>query len=137
MSYEYHSPHQSYNQPGGARLDPATERTGGALVHGGVLAATVFSAGTLGFLGALVVWLIYRDRGPLLRNAAANALNIQLNALIWLIVSVVLMFVLIGFLTYPLVIVWACVLHVVGLTKVNSGEFWRAPLWIPFFSTRS
>ena len=32
------------------------------------LAATVLSAGTLGFVGSLVVFLLYKDRGPFVRQ---------------------------------------------------------------------
>src|SRR5690349_14718235 len=45
-------------------MSPTEERTIGTVAHGGTLAATILSGGTLGFVCALVIYLIYKDRGP-------------------------------------------------------------------------
>ena len=67
--------------------------------HGIALAVTVLSGGFLGFVSALVMYLIVRDRGPFVRHHSANALNIQIIAGIVMLISIPLMFVLVGFLT--------------------------------------
>ena len=51
------------------------------------LGATVLSGGFLGFVAALVMYLIYRDRGPFVRAHSANALNIQIIAGIVMLIS--------------------------------------------------
>ena len=61
-------------------MSPSEERTTGMLAHGVALGATVLSGGFLGFVAALVMYLIYRDRGPFVRRHSANALNIQIIA---------------------------------------------------------
>lgn len=115
---------------------PATsadeERTVGMLAHVVPLVAMVLSAGTLGFVGSLVIYLIYKDRGPFARQHAANSLNIQLTTLIVLIVSVPLMLVLVGFLTFALAFVVAFVLHIIGAVKASSGQWWTPPMTISF-----
>ena len=93
----------------------------------------VMSAGTLGFVGSLVVFLIYKDRGPFVRANAANSLNIQLTMLLWLIVSIPLILAFgLGLLTLFLAPVVAFVLHVVGAIKAASGEWWTPPLTARF-----
>ena len=71
---------------------------------------------------------MYKDRGPFVRQHAANSLNVQIITAILLLASTVLMIVFIGFLTYGLVIVVATVIHVIGAVKANNGEWWTPPL---------
>lgn len=109
-------------------MTPAQERTLGSAAHWVPLVAMVLSAGTLGFVGSLVIYLMYKDRGPFVRAHAANSLNVQVITGIILLISFPLMLVLIGFLTYPLALVFAFVLHVIGAVKANNGEWWDPPL---------
>ena len=104
------------------------ERTVGVIVHAVPAAALVLSAGTLGFVASLVIYLVYKDRGPFVRENAVNSLNVQIITAILLIISAVLMLVLIGFLTYPLVLLWAFIVHVIGAMKANRGEWWKPPM---------
>lgn len=113
-------------------MTPDQERAWSTGLHGLVAAATVLSAGTLGFVAALAVYLVYRDRGPFLRHYAANAMNIQLNALLWFLVGLVLVFVLVGFVVLFLVPVVAVLLHVLCAVKANNGEWHNPPLTIRF-----
>lgn len=123
---------QSYgNAP---TIRASEERTIGMVAHIVPLVAMVLSAGTLGFVGSLVIYLIYRDKGPFVRQNAANSLNVQLTLLIALIASVVLMLVLVGFVTYPLAFAVAFVYHVIGISKANSGQWWNPPATIRFVS---
>lgn len=109
-------------------LKPSEERSLGMLAHLVPAILLPLSAGLLGFVGSLVIYLIYKDRGPFVRQHAVNSLNVQIITAILLILSSLLMFVLIGFLFYPLVIVVATVIHVIGAVKANNGEWWMPPL---------
>jgi len=100
----------------------------GMLAHAIPLVAMVVSAGLLGFVASLVLYLIYKDRGPFARENAANSLNIQITTGIVLLVSIPLMLVLIGFVTFGLALVGAFVLHLIGAIKANRGEWWRPPM---------
>lgn len=91
------------------------------------------------FLGPLVVYLIKRDGDPLVREHAAEALNFNLSAFIYLAVGtgvvIVLSFVLIGLLLIPLLALGAAlwlVLVVIGTVKASRGELYRYPLTIRF-----
>ncbi|MFN8078890.1 MAG: DUF4870 domain-containing protein [Kineosporiaceae bacterium] len=126
MSYSP-PPYPGAPSPGGA-LSPAEERQWGMLAHLITLAAWVLSSGFLGFVGALVVYLIYKDRSPFVRRHAANALNVQIIVGVGLMISIPLMFILIGFLTAAVVGVFGLVVHIVGAVKANAGESWDPPL---------
>ena len=109
-------------------MTPSEERTMGTLSHAIPLVAMVVSAGTLGFVASLILYLIYKDKGPFVRENAANSLNIQITTGIVLLISIPLMFILIGFLTFAAALVVAFVLHLLGAIKANRGEWWRPPM---------
>ena len=116
----------AYGAAGPVSTD-AEDRTMGALSHGVPLVTMVLSAGTLGFVASLIVYLVYKDRGPFVRAHAANSLNVQIMTAIVLVLSFPLMLVLIGFITYPLALVAAFVLHLLGTRKAYRGELWTPP----------
>ena len=96
--------------------------------HGVALAATVLSGGFLGFVAALVMYLVFRDRGPFVRHHSANALNVQIIAGIVMLISLPLMFVLIGFVTFAAAWVFAVIVHIIGMVKANNGEWYTPPM---------
>lgn len=115
-----------------AQISPQQERQWGMIAHLVPLVAMVLSAGTLGFVGSLIIYFMYRDKGPFVRAHAANSVNIQIMTGIVLLLSFPLMLVLIGFFTYPLAILIAFVLHIIGAVKANAGEWW-SPMLTPNF----
>jgi uncharacterized Tic20 family protein len=115
-----------------APLSPEQQRTWAIAAHAIAGAAMILSAGTLGFVAALVIYLVYKDRGAFVRQYAANAVNIQLNALLWAIVGVILALVLVGFLVLAIVPIWATVLHLVAAIKASQDETHWSPLTIRF-----
>jgi uncharacterized Tic20 family protein len=126
------SPENPYSKSNAAALTPEQERTWATVTHAVAGAAMILSAGTLGFAAALIVYLVYRDRGPFVRQHAADAVNIQLNALLWFIVGFILALILIGFLVLAVVPIFATVLHVIGAIKAYNGETHWSPLTVRF-----
>ena len=121
-----------YAPPTPRTMTPDEERTWATLTHVGVAAATLLSAGTLGFFAALAVYLLHKDRGPFIRHNAANAMNIQLNMLMWAVIGFVLVLVLVGFAVLALVPIVGVVLHVLAAIKANRGEWYNPPMTIRF-----
>lgn len=119
------------NQP---QISPAEERQWGMISHAVPAIAMVLSAGTLGFVVSLVIYVLYKDKGPFVRSHAANSLNVQIMTLIYLLISIPLLFVLVGFLTFPLAFIYALVLHVMGAIKANNGEWWQPPFTLKLVS---
>ncbi len=109
-------------------MTPDQERNWATLAHVIPLVAMVLSAGTLGFVGSLVVYLLYKDRGPFVRAHAANSLNIQIITGIVLLISFPLMLLLVGFVTFGAAVVFAFVVHIIAAMKANQGEWYRPPM---------
>lgn len=135
------TPHDPYPQapdyrPGGgqAPMSPQDERTWGLIAHAAPLGAMLASAGTLGFVGSLVVYVLYKDRGPFVRAHAANSLNVQITTAIILVISLPLMLLLVGFVTFGAALLYALVVHVVGCIKAYNGEWWTPPFTPRFVS---
>jgi uncharacterized Tic20 family protein len=109
-------------------LDPAQQRQWGMLSHLIPLIAMVLSAGLLGFVGSLIIYVMYKERGDFVRQHAANSLNIQIITGIILLISFPLMLVLVGFATYGIALVVAFVLHIIGALRANDGQQWKPPM---------
>lgn len=99
---------------------PSNDKTFALLAHGlGLL---------FGFLAPLVILLTAGNTSPYVRRNAVEALNFQITLAIGAIISVILMIVLIGFLTFAVLGLAAIALPIVALIKVNDGEDFRYPL---------
>ncbi len=116
-------------------LTPAEERNLGMLSHVASGAVLVVSGGTLGWLPALVLYLLYRDRGPFVRKHTADSLNVQIITAIVLLISIPLTIVFgLGLLTGFLAFIFAVIVHIVGAVKANNGEWWSPPMTPTFVS---
>ncbi len=114
------------------QVSAAEERTWGTLAHVIAIAAMVLSAGLLGFVAALVLFLYFKDKGPFVRQHAANSLNVQLTMAIVIVISFPLMLLLVGFVTYGLAFVFAGIVHIIGALKASNGEWFEPPFTIRF-----
>jgi uncharacterized Tic20 family protein len=86
----------------------------------------------LGVLGPLVVMLIAGPRSAFVRRHAVEALNFNISVLIYLAVSALLMFVLIGFPMVVAIGVLYLVAVIRGAIAASRGEEYRYPLTIRF-----
>jgi uncharacterized Tic20 family protein len=98
------------------------ERTMGMLCH--LLA--IFT----GFIGPLILYVIKKDESQYIADHGKEALNFQLTVLIAFIVSGLLVFVFVGCVTTPLIVIANLVLCIMGAMKANSGEMYRYPIAI-------
>ena len=122
--------------PYGQQMVPVTteDRTAAALAHASSLIAMVISAGWLSFVGPLVAWLIYKDRSPFVRQAAAGSFNFNLS--MWLI-NIVGWICIITIIGIPLGLILLAVsflgqiiAHVIGTLRATKGESMNYPLQI-------
>lgn len=88
--------------------------------------------GILGWIPPLIIWLVFKDRGPLTNQEAKESLNFQITVAIFVvglyILGTITAFIFIGFLFYFLA--WAA--QIVGLifaiiagVRVNAGGTYR------------
>ncbi len=83
-------------------------------------------------LGPLIVWMIKKDDMPFVNDQGKESLNFQLTMLIAVIVSVILCFVLIGFLMLGVVLIFQIVVVIIASIKANDGIKYRYPYTIRF-----
>jgi uncharacterized Tic20 family protein len=123
-------PYDGAAGPAGSTMSPQDERTWSILAHLSVLVGLV----GLMPLGALIIWLVYKDRSRRVGFHALQALWYQLAWLVILVVgwfvTFVLMFVLIGLLFIPVMLIASLVPFVHGCYaayKVSQGVDYRYP----------
>lgn len=116
-----HSPHMTNGE----------ERTAATLAHLSTIIAMVVSLGWLSFVGPLVVWLVYKDRSPFVRNAAAGSFNFNIWAWVITIVGWLLAFTVIGlpisFILWAVAVVMTLWCHIKGAVLAQRGELYTYP----------
>jgi uncharacterized Tic20 family protein len=118
------------DEPAGSTMSPEDERTWSIIAHLSVLVGLV----GLMPLGALIIWLVYKDRSRRVGFHALQALWYQVAWLVILVVgwfvTFVLSFVLIGLLFIPVMLIASLVPFVHGCYaayKVSQGVEYRYP----------
>lgn len=113
----------------GAPLTPPEERNWAMAAH---LSSFLAAYAALGLIGPLVVFLVMGPRSAFVRRHSVEALNFNISVLIYVLVSVVLMLVLIGFLTLIAVGVLYLVTTIQATIAASNGREYRYPLTIRF-----
>ena len=82
-----------------------------------------------GFIGPLIIWLINKDKTDKgwLIGQAKEALNFQITIAIAWFVAIILSFLLIGFLLYPIILIGNIILCIMAGMKANEGVDYRYP----------
>ncbi len=86
----------------------------------------------LGFIGPLIVMLVFGPRNAFVKKESTEALNFQITVLIGYIVSFVLMFVVIGIFLFFAVWILSIIFCVIAAVKNNQGIEYRYPINIRF-----
>jgi len=116
-------PQNPYAQPQ-PPFSPSDERLWATLVHvGGIF---------LGFWSGLIGYLVLKDRGPLVRQHTAAALNFQATMAIAAVVGAVLTLVAIGFAILAAVYIMQIVFGIIAAMAANNGQYYKYPLSIEF-----
>ncbi len=121
------------NDPTEAAAEGPTEweKNWAMIAHmGAFIAAWV----ALGLLAPLFVLLTKGKESPYVRRHAVESLNFQINALIWIVVSVLLFLVLIGIFMLAIYGVYYLIVVILGSVAASQGRRFRYPLIIRFVS---
>lgn len=109
----------------------AEERQWAMLAHLSALIASAVAG--MSFVGPLIVWLIKKDQSRFVDFHGKEALNFQLNMLIYLLILIGISFATCGvglFVTIPLMIalaIYALIMPIIAGLKANNGEIYRYP----------
>lgn len=100
------------------------------LCHLSALAGYIIPLGSV--IGPLVVWQMKKAEMPVVDDQGKEALNFQLTVLIAVLISIVLMFVVIGIFLLFAIGIADLVLVIIAALKANKGELYRYPFSIKF-----
>ena len=103
-----------------AGLTPAKDIEWGSYAHLG---------GLLGFAPALILWIVFKDRGRFTDAEGKEALNFQITVLIGYFAATVLTVVTFGLLSWLFTILWilSAIFSVLGFLAAKEGRNYRYP----------
>jgi len=106
------------------------EKTWGMLAHLGIFSGHFIPFGNI--IAPLVIWLVKKDESDYVAYHGKESLNFQISITIYMIVSVILALLLIGFILVAVLWVFNLVMVIIAGIKANEGERYRYPLTIRF-----
>jgi uncharacterized protein len=113
-----------------AYLQTQDERQMGLFLHLSQLANLVFFP--IGIVAPILLWQLNKEKMPALDAHGKMVANWMISSTIYAIVSIILVFVLVGILLLIALAVVAVVFPIIGAVKANNGELWEYPLTIKF-----
>ncbi len=111
---------------GSGQLSQQDERMWAMLAHIGAV--------ILGFIAPLIVLLVQGEKSPFTRANAVESLNFQITALIYAVISGVLVLVVIGLFLLLALAVFYVVVVVLATVRAASGQEYRYPLTLRLVS---
>ena len=110
-------------------ITPPQDRTWAILCH--LTALSLFVGIPFGnVIGPLVIWLLKKHESAAVDAHGKESLNFQISMSIYTLLAGLSLFVLIGIVLLPLVLIFNLVLIIIASIKASNGEFYRYPLTI-------
>jgi len=106
------------------------ERMWAMFCHLSGLAGFIFPFGNI--IAPLVIWLIKKEEYALVNDQGKEALNFQISMTIYIIASVILIFLVIGIPLLIILGIFSLIVVIIAAIKANEGEKYRYPLTIRF-----
>lgn len=82
----------------------------------------------LGWLIALIALLAKGNERPFVRDQAVEALNFDITLFIGTLISIPLMFVIVGFFTFFAIAIGGLVFHIIAAIEAGKGVRYRYPI---------
>lgn len=86
----------------------------------------------VGIIVPIVLWQMNKDKMPALDAHGKMVLNWMISSFIYAVVSIILIFFIVGFFLLMGLAVVGIVFPIIGAIKANDGELWEYPLTIKF-----
>lgn len=114
------------------RINPQDERLFAMLCHLTSLLGYLFPFANI--VIPLVIWLVKKDESPMIDYHGKESVNFQISVTIYEVAALLSMFLLVGFVLLPVVIVFALVVVILASVKAYNGEPYQYPLCIRFIN---
>jgi uncharacterized Tic20 family protein len=108
-----------YNSLGGTSMEQKSDSN---------LAMACHLLGLVGFLGPLIIWLMKKDESPTVDKHGKESLNFQISIMIYSAGASILIFLLVGFILLPAVMIFDCIMVMVATIKTSKGKDFKYPL---------
>jgi len=104
------------------------ERTWALIAHISAVAGFVFPFGNI--IAPLLIWILKKDEFPFVNDQGKEALNFQISITIYVLASIILVFILIGIPILIILGIFALVMTIIGAINAYDGKAYRYPLTI-------
>ena len=94
---------------------------------------STFIVPLFGIIVPILLWLLNKDKNPMVDQHGKIVLNWMLSVIIYTIASILLTIVVIGIIPLIALVITGIVFPIIGAIKANDGIVWKYPLSIPFF----
>jgi uncharacterized Tic20 family protein len=101
------------------------ERQWAMLCH--LSAMLMYATGIGGFVAPLVIWLLKRDEMPFVADQGRETLNFQITIMLALCAAGILMWVLVGFVLLPLLLLFHFIVTILASVRASEGIAYRYP----------
>lgn len=102
------------------------ERMWAMLAHISAVAGFVFPFGNI--IGPLLIWILKKEEYPFVNDQGKEALNFQISIAVYLLISAVLIFVIIGIPLLIILALFALIMTIIASINAYDGKAYRYPL---------
>ena len=113
-------------------LQPSDERMWAMFTHLSALVGIVVGAGFIGWLGPLIIFLVFKDRSAFVAEHGKATLNFQITMALAAVIAVFLWIVVVGVVITAAIYVVTIVFSIIAAVAANRGQRYEYPLSIPF-----
>ena len=83
-------------------------------------------------IAPLIIWTLKKDEYPHVNDQGKEAINFQLSITVYILISVVLVFVIIGIPLLIILGIFSLIMTVIAALNANDGNKYRYPFTIKF-----
>lgn len=106
------------------------EKNWSLIAHLSPLAGYVVPVPFFNIIAPAIVWFLKKETLPMVDNQAKEAINFQITLFLAFLVCLPLVFVFIGIILLPLLIVYGIVMSVLAAKASQEGRLYRYPYTI-------
>lgn len=85
-----------------------------------------------GLILPILMWTTNKDQNEVVNLHGKNIVNWMISSFIYIVVSIILIFVFIGIISLITVLICSFIFTILGAIKANDGEIYEYPLTIKF-----